>query len=254
MKKSLIVGIFSAKGGVGKSLIASNLGAVFATTQQIPTLLVDLSAGLGCADLLLDVTAERTWADLLPVMDELMPQHLDLAVTRHASGLHLLACPEVPDAQAEFTRPALEALLAALRQEYALIVLDVPAGMGVINVSAFHLADLRLVLLTADAPALRATQRYLGCLARGEKPIGLVLNQYGRGAPVSPREIGEHLDGPLYAILPVDASAAWANIGYGQPCALKQKRGLGAALRGLAKTILKTAKRAGLWETNTLPE
>lgn len=248
MKRSLVIGVFSAKGGVGKSLIASNLGAVFAERHKIPTVLVDLAAGLGGADLLLDVQPERTWADLLPVMDELMPQHLELAVTPHASGLHLLASPEVPDLHADMQRPTLEALLAALGQEYTLVLLDVPTGLGVLNVAAFHLADIRLVVMTPDAPALRATQRYVGGFAQSEKPVGLVLNQYGRGAPVNPKEIGEHINRPVYAVLPVDSSAVWANISYGKPCALKRRRGLGHALRRLASATLKAAKRNALWE------
>ncbi|MBL7162247.1 MAG: AAA family ATPase [Anaerolineales bacterium] len=246
----IVIGVFSAKGGVGKSLVAANLGAVFAAGHRLPTALIDLNAGLGAADLLLDLEPERSWSDLLPVVGELTPQHLNLAITKHESGLHLLACPEVPDAQANLTRDSLEALLTAFRQEYALTLLDVPTGMGIINVAAFHLVDIRLILLTPDAPALRATQRYTNSLSKNEKPVGLVLNQYERGAPVSPKEIESHLEQRLYAILPVDQSAVWANISYGQPCALRQRRGLGRALRGLSKTVLKVAKRSGQWEYN----
>ncbi len=246
----IVIGVFSAKGGVGKSLVATNLGSVFAAGNHLSTALIDLSAGLGAVDLLLDLEPERSWSDLLPVVGELTSQHLNLAITAHESGLHLLACPDVPDAQVNLTRESLEALLTAFRQEYALTLLDVPAGMGVINVAAFHLVDIRLILLTPDAPALRATQRYANSLTKNEKPVGLVLNQYGRGAPVSPKEIESHLDGRLYAILPVDQGAVWANVSYGQPCALRQRRGLGRALRGLSKTVLKVARRSKYWDHN----
>ena len=244
----IVLGVFSAKGGVGKSLVASNLGAVLAGGHQLPTALIDLNAGLGSADLLLDLEPERSWSDLLPVVDELTQQHLNLAITKHKSGLHLLACPEFPDDQVKITRDSLEALLGAFRQEYAVTLLDVPTGMGVINVSAFHLVDIALVLITPDAPALRATQSYLNSLSKHEKPLGLILNQYGRGAPVSPKEIEAHFERRLYAILPVDQSAVWANVSYGQPCALRQRRGLGRALRNLSKTVLKIAKRSRHWD------
>ena len=99
MEKSLVIGVFSAKGGVGKSLVASNLGAAFAGLHKLPTALIDLSPGLGNADLLLDVEPERTWADLLPVMEGLNARHLELAVTEHASGLRLLAAHVLTEAR-----------------------------------------------------------------------------------------------------------------------------------------------------------
>ncbi len=170
-------------------------------------------------------------------------------MTKHPSGLHLLACPKAPDEQAQLNPQALEALLKAFRGEYALAFLDVPTGMGEINVAAFDLVDICLVVLTPDASAMRATQRYIQSLYKNDKPLGLVLNQYGRTAPVSPKEIEDHLEQRVYATLPIDQSAVWSNISYGLPCALKQRRGLGRALRRLSKTVLKVANRSPAWES-----
>jgi pilus assembly protein CpaE len=248
----IVIGVFSAKGGVGKSLLATNLGAYCAAGQRLSSALIDLNAGLGGDDLLLDLEPERSWADLLPVVDELNSHHLELAITEHPSGLHLLACPGVPDEQAHLKPESLDPLLKAFRQEYHITLLDVPTGMGVINVAAFRLVDLCLVVLTPDASALRATQRYIGSLYKHDKPLGLVLNQYGRAAPVKPMEIEDQLEQRAYAVLPIDQSAVWANISYGQPCALRQRRGLGGAIRKLSKTMLKAAQRSPNWKANPL--
>ncbi len=59
-----VIGILSAKGGVGASLVATNLGCVLAGYGQ--TLLLDLNPGSGADDLLLDLSPQRSWADLLP--------------------------------------------------------------------------------------------------------------------------------------------------------------------------------------------
>ncbi len=56
----VIIGVFSAKGGVGKSLVATNLGAVLAAGKSLPCTLIDLNAGLGGDDLLLDLEPERS--------------------------------------------------------------------------------------------------------------------------------------------------------------------------------------------------
>lgn len=245
MKKSIVLGVFSAKGGVGKSLIASNLGAAFAAGNQLPTLLIDLVAGSGSADLLLDLEPERSWVDLLPVIDELTTQHISLAITSHMSNLHLLACPEDPMQGELLSNQNLDTLLSFLRNEYAIVVLDLPAGMDEPVLAAYDLVDLCLVVLTPDAPTIRATKRLFDSLPSSDRHIGLVVNQYGRGAPVKPKEIENHLEAQaqICAVLPVDPAAVWVNISFGQPCVLRRKRGLGRAIRGMANTVLKVAKK-----------
>ena len=139
----IVIGVFSAKGGVGKSLVASNMGAVFAVGHNLPTALIDLNAGLGAADLLLDLEPERSWSDLIPVVNELTTQHLNLAITAHESGLHLLACPEVPDAQANLTRESLEALLTVLKNTGTKSASEFPEGRNTANFSARHITSGR---------------------------------------------------------------------------------------------------------------
>jgi len=60
-----VVGIRGVKGGSGASLLATNLGIALAARE--PCLLIDLHARLGYDDLLLDLTVEKSWQDLLPV-------------------------------------------------------------------------------------------------------------------------------------------------------------------------------------------
>jgi len=185
----MIIGIFSAKGGVGKSLVASNLAVAFAALHRLPTVLVDLAPGLGHADLLLDLQPERTWADLLPVIQELNAQHLELATIRHPSGARLLAAPAALNSTARLTSQLLRPLLACLRQHFAHIVLDCPTGLDSSAQAAFDEADLRLVVLTLDAPSLRSTQRMIQTLPADGKVIGLVINQYSRGTPIGLDEV-----------------------------------------------------------------
>ena len=56
-----VIGVFSPKGGVGKTLLATNLAVAFGVGQRKRTLLADLNSGLGNADLLLDLEPERVW-------------------------------------------------------------------------------------------------------------------------------------------------------------------------------------------------
>jgi len=234
-----VIGVFSAKGGVGKSLIATNLGVAFRAGHKQRTAVIDLSPGLGTADLLLDLEPVHTWADLLPVIEELSPKHIQLAVTEFRPGLDVLACP--PDVSWE---PGLGAegvsfLLSAFRKEYDVVVLDTVSGAGEIVKAAYDLVDLRIVVLTPDAPALRATGRYLDASRGKGEQVGLVINQHSPGAAVTPQEIQAHLDQQLLAVLPMDPKGVWANVSYGEPCVLRKNNSFGKSLRQLSTRLIK---------------
>lgn len=234
-----VIGVFSAKGGVGKSILATNLGIAFGVGHRRRTTVIDLNPGLGTVDLLLDLEPERTWADLVSVINELSPQHLKLAITEYRPGVDILACPSDLSWDQNLQEEGVSSLLNAFREEYDLIVFDTSPGASPINEAAFSLADIRLVVLTPDAPALRATARYLEAVPENEKITGLVINQQTAGAAVTPDEIKDHLGERLFAVLPMDPSGVWANISYGEPCVLRKSSKSGKSIRQLSVRLLK---------------
>jgi len=233
-----VIGIFSAKGGVGKTLLATNLAASFALGHQVRTALIDLNPGTGTADLLLDLDPARSLADLQNVIEELTPQHLRLAVTPYLPGMDLLACPPHTSWDKSLKNNDLTSLLNAFRKEYGMVLLDVPACISYYAFSALNLVDLRLVILTPDAPALRATSRYLESLPGSSPPTGLVVNQLGSGAAVTPIEIKNYLEKSVVGVLPIDPQGVWANISYGEPCILQRSSKLGKSIRKLSAKLL----------------
>ena len=240
-----VIGIFSAKGGVGKTILATNLAVACGAGHQRKTVLIDLNPGLGTADLLLDLAPENSWGDLVPVIDELSPKHLKLAVTEYCPGVDLLASPPDRVWKGPLSKKNLALLLVALRKEYDLIVIDTSPGSSSGSGAALALADVQLVLLTPDAPSLRATSRFLAGLADKEKITGLVINQQATGSAITPDEIKEHLGAHLFGVFPIDATSVWANISYGEPCVLRKSSKLGKVIRQLTVRLLKMIDQKG---------
>lgn len=238
----LVIGIFSGKGGVGKTLLATNLAAAFALGHRARTALIDLNPGNGTADLLLDLEPERSWADLRDVITELTPQHLQLAVTPYRPGLDLLASPPQIAWDQPLRTGGLASLLSAFREQYEAVLVDVPTGITGLAREALDEVDLRLILLTPDAPALRVTSRYLNSLGTEGSPTGLVINQHTSGAAVTLAEIKDHLGKSLVGVLPIDPQGVWANVSYGEPCVLRKSSKLGAAIRNVSSRLLKMTK------------
>jgi pilus assembly protein CpaE len=234
-----VIGIFSAKGGVGKTILATNLAVAFGVGHRRRTALIDLNPGTGTADLLLDLDPERSWSDLVSVIDELTPQHIKLSVTEYRPGVDLLACPPEVAWKQSLTKKNITSLLEAFREIYDLIVLDTSPGSGLVTGAALSLADIRLVTLTPDAPCLRATSRFLDAFPEEGKITGLLINQQTAGAAVKPDEISDHLGQRLFGAFPIDPDGVWANISYGEPCVLRKSSKLGKSIRQLAARLLK---------------
>ena len=243
---STVIGVFSAKGGVGKTLLATNLAVAFGIGHHRKTALLDLNCGSGTADLLLDLEPDRSWSDLVSVVSELSAQHIKLAVTEYRPGVDLLASPGDWNWKGSLTKKNLRLLVDSLKQEYDLVVLDSPCSAGGTAEAALSLADIRLVLLTPDAPTLRATRRFLAAIPEQERTTGLVINQQAPGAAIKPDEIKEHLGERLFGVFPIDPAGVWANISYGEPCVLRKTSKLGKSIRQLAAWLLKTIDQKGI--------
>jgi len=68
-----VITVFGAKGGIGKSTVATNL-AVSLAQHGASTVIVDLDTGFGDVTAMLDVRAERTLSDLARDAERIRPQ------------------------------------------------------------------------------------------------------------------------------------------------------------------------------------
>jgi Flp pilus assembly CpaE family ATPase len=228
------ISILSAKGGAGASLLATNLGVCLAGTAEC--VLMDLHPGAGYDDLLLDLSPERSWADLLHVAEELTPRHLELTLAAHETGLKLLGAPErmldAPDHDRTLT------LLRVLGERIPWLVLDLPVGLDGFSREIVRMSDLVLLVSTADPLALRAAGRTLAALSETVcERTALVLNQITRRHPAAPREVAASLGVKLLAALPPDPRAVGYQVNFGRPCALDRRSALGRAVAALTRRL-----------------
>jgi pilus assembly protein CpaE len=95
-KAGHVITVFSPKGGTGKTVVSTNLAAALAKREGRRTLLLDLDLQFGDAAIVLGMEPEKTIYDLVVAPGELDPEKLAGYVTRHASGLDVLAAPMRP--------------------------------------------------------------------------------------------------------------------------------------------------------------
>lgn len=154
-KRLMVIAIWTAKGGAGKTTTAVSLGAVDSWNKR-RVLLADLdpqasatrALGLEPAPGLLDVLRGKAKA-----ADRIVP-------VPGVAGLEVLpGSPELVAAERELAgEPGAERLLAlALRpalRRYSLLVIDTGPGVNLLSVSALAAADVHLAPVTPSALAL----------------------------------------------------------------------------------------------------
>jgi pilus assembly protein CpaE len=174
---SLIVALFSPKGGVGRTTLAYNIAV--ALGQEHKVCLVDGSLQFSDLRGLLRVPAVAPSIVNLPT-DRIREQDLADVMWRDPSGIDiLLAPPRVEMAEMVTTRD-IEKVLSMLRQIYEFVIIDTRAALSEDVLVFLDSADLILQVLTYDAMAIRGlamSQETFAAIGYPPSKLTTVLNR-----------------------------------------------------------------------------
>ena len=196
-----VVTVFSAKGGCGKTTVATNLAAALAGDGSTRVCLVDLDLEFGDVAIALQLAPERTLVDLLPMAGTIDEHGIRSVLTPAGPGIDAVLAPVSPGDAARVGAGLVPELVRALRHMYDVVVIDTPPAITEHVLAAFDLADVTVLLATLDVPALKNlkvsldTLDLLGypgdtrmvVLNRADARVGLKLSDVEQtiGTPVS---------------------------------------------------------------------
>jgi pilus assembly protein CpaE len=189
-----VVTVSGAKGGVGTTLIATQLAlaAQGSGRYERGVVLVDLDLLCGDVGSFFDVQFRRSVAELAGIAD-LTPQVLGEAVFVHETGLSLLLAPAEGERGEDVGEATARQLLAAVRARYDVIVVDCGAHMNSANAAAVETADTAVLVTTPDVIAVRAVNRLVRMWdrlrVRKAQDTLTVVNRAGRGGAIQPQLI-----------------------------------------------------------------
>jgi pilus assembly protein CpaE len=125
--------------------------------------------------------AARTVADLIPVLDELSPEHLSKVMHAHTAGFSALLGPAT-DAPEGAAPGLIRAAIATLRESFRIVVVHTPRSTDTATLAALDAADGVVLVTTLDLFSLyggtRALQRIAGPDPRRAR---IVVNKATRG-------------------------------------------------------------------------
>jgi septum site-determining protein MinD len=167
-----IIGIVSAKGGVGKTMITANLGVALASEFNKNVLLIDGNMTGSNLGYHFGINyPSRTIADVINERDS-----VNRCIYFHPSGVKIIPGPVELDTRIDPKQ--IEYVVSSLAKSYDYILIDSAPSLGQEALSAISASNEVLFVITPDIPCIMNTIKSIEISNRmGKKNSGIALNQ-----------------------------------------------------------------------------
>lgn len=202
-----VITVFSTKGGVGKSVLASNIGVALASDARHRVVLVDLDLQFGDSGIMLGLEPAHTIYDATQVIDRLDAEKLSGCLVAHGSGLKVLLAPVRPEDAESVTAARVARVIDLLAEMVDYVVIDTAAALDEVVLTAIDKSDTVCAVATMDVASVKNTRVSLQKLAQlgyRDGLVRLVLNRADSKVWLEAAEIERVLQRPIAARIPSD--------------------------------------------------
>jgi pilus assembly protein CpaE len=243
-----IITVFGAKGGIGKTTIASNLAVALATEAHQTVALVDMDTRFGDVAITMDIPVERSIADLARNLDNVDRNSLGDYLVQHSSGVRILPAPTRPSDWRNLTAAHIRDVVDILAQTHDFVILDTPGAFNEIVAAAIEVGTMILLVTTLDLASIKDTVLALEMLherfGNDDERIKIVLNRAGMDTGVREKDVERTLDCGLWWRIPQDNEVV-KSAQLGRPIVLHRPNSkVSIEIREMARTLAGTRQRS----------
>jgi pilus assembly protein CpaE len=204
-----IIAVVGAKGGVGASTVAHNIGWSIARDIKLDSVVSDLDLAFGTAGLDFNQDPPQGIAEAVFSPDRVDNAFVDRLLSKCTDHLSLLAAPATLDRVYDFGAEAFDSIFDALRSTVPCTVLDVPHLWSGWTKQTLVSADDILIVAAPDLANLRNAKNLFDLL-RASRPNDrrplYCLNQVGvpKRPEIKSGDFAKALDDVPVAVIPFD--------------------------------------------------
>jgi pilus assembly protein CpaE len=154
-KTGHLIGVFSTKGGVGKTTIALNLAVDLAQKTNKKIALVDFDLQFGDVALMANIEPERTLADIMEETASVDSSVINSLLTQYMPNLMILASPPSPEYSEYISGELIREILSFLRQAYDYVIIDTASNFSDATLAALDAADEILMVAAMDIVSVK---------------------------------------------------------------------------------------------------
>ena len=240
---SRVVAVFGAKGGLGKTTIATNL-AIKLAEQNKKVALLDLDLQFGDVHIFMDIDPKETITDLLQDVYTPNIEAVRSYMSIHPSGVHVLCAPKSPEYADMVSPERIQSLLGLLRSCYDYVIVDTGTNFADVTLSALEASTIILFVTGLDISILKNSKMALSILESlgQKKKVRTIINRAVEINSITIADVQRIVDAPILARIPSDYMVAVAALNRGQPFVQSApKAKLSLAISDVAEKIVSGA-------------
>jgi len=216
-----IVAVFSPKGGVGCTTVATNLAAALSHDLHLRVVLMDGNLAFGDVGVFFDLPPAHSLADFQFPPEQIDAEFVQGSLSHHrASGVDILLAPPRPEMAEMITTEQLRRVLAVLKTTHDYVVVDTSSSLDERMLTILEGADRILLVFTLEITAIRDAKMFLDVAELlkfpAEKTL-LVLTRAQGGQSISVRDLEQTLARTLTAEISSDTRLIVRSINQGEP-------------------------------------
>jgi pilus assembly protein CpaE len=202
-----IVSLVSLIGGTGVTSLAANLALALRYAFDKRVAVVDLDLQTGGMSVFLNLEPERTIMALAEGTRKLDSIQLESALSKHSSGIYLLAAPKRIEDSELVSDATVGATLDLMRQLFDFVIVDCGTHIDANTVASWERSGHLFYVLDQSIGAARCAWRFVDLVGRlglpGAEP-NFILSRFVPGHPISEDQLSHTLAKPIYMRIPRD--------------------------------------------------
>ncbi|MGH6763259.1 MAG: AAA family ATPase [Phyllobacterium sp.] len=203
------IAFVGAKGGVGASTIAHNVGWSISNLFRSEVVIADMDLPYGTANINFDQDPTQGIAEAVFSPERIDEVYLDRLLAQCAENLSLLAAPSTLERAFDFREDAFSSLIDVAQRSVPHVILDVPHSWNGWTRTTLFQADEVVIVATPELANLRNAKNLLDTLKQmrpNDAPARLILNQVGipKRPEISVSDFCEPLGIESLAVIPFD--------------------------------------------------
>ncbi len=216
-----IIAVYSPKGGVGSTTIATNLAVTLHSTET-PAVIVDGSLEFGDVQVFLNERGRTSIIDLTPNAEQLDAELVDDVVLHHKdSGIDIISAPPNPIDAEQVNGSDFVKVLQFLVRLYSYVIVDTNSYLSDVTIDTLDACDLLVLVSSQDIPSIINTRSMLQLLINSlgvqKNKILLVMNRFDKQIAISPDKVSHNLGHKVASVIVEDKEVVIPGVNRGVP-------------------------------------